>query len=383
MPTLLVTNDFPPRAGGIQSYLAELAARLPAGELVVYAPAWPDAAAFDADAPYEVHRHPGSLMLPVPSVARTATRLAREHGCETVWFGAAAPLALLGQGLRCSAGVTRLVASTHGHEVGWSMLPAARQSLRRIGSTTDVVTVVSRYTRRRFAAAFGPLAALEYLPAGIDTERFRPDPSARAELRSRYGLGDRPVVSCLSRLVARKGQDMLIAALSEIRRRVPGAALLLVGDGPCGDRLRVLARDHGVADHVVFTGPVSWEELPAHHTVGDVFALPCRTRGRGLDVEGLGIVLLEAAAAGLPVVAGDSGGAPETVRPGQTGEVVDGRDVASLAAVVADLLADPDKASAMGAAGREWMRESWQWDAAAARLTAWLNPTARTCPAAS
>ncbi|WP_028932965.1 glycosyltransferase family 4 protein [Pseudonocardia spinosispora] len=374
MPTLLVTNDFPPRAGGIQSYLAELAARLPAGELVVYAPAWPGAAEFDAEAPYQVYRHPGSLMLPVPSVANTATRLAREHGCETVWFGAAAPLALLGPGLRRGAGVTRLVASTHGHEVGWSMLPAARQALRRIGNTTDVVTVVSRYTRRRFAAAFGPLAALEYLPSGIDTDRFRPDPSARAELRSRYGLGDRPVVSCLSRLVARKGQDMLIAALPEIRRRVPGATLLLVGDGPYGDRLRVLAREHGVADHVVFTGPVSWEELPAHHTVGDVFALPCRTRGRGLDVEGLGIVLLEASASGLPVVAGDSGGAPETVRRGQTGEVVDGRDVASLAATVADLLADPDRASALGAAGREWMRESWQWDVAAARLATWLDP---------
>jgi phosphatidyl-myo-inositol dimannoside synthase len=373
MPTLLVTNDFPPRAGGIQGYLAELAGRLPAGEIVVYAPAWPGAAEFDAAAGYPVHRHPGSLMLPVPSVARRAAELARHHGCDTVWFGAAAPLALLGPGLRRTAGVQRVVASTHGHEVGWSMLPGARRALRRIGEHSDVVTVVSRYTRRRFAAAFGPLAALEWLPPGIDTDRFAPDPAAHAELRARYGLGDRPVVGCVSRLVARKGQDVLIAALPAIRRRVPGAALLLVGDGPYRDRLRRLAAEHGVTEHVVFTGPVRWDELPAHHAVADVFALPCRTRGRGLDVEGLGIVLLEAAATGLPVVAGDSGGAPETVRRGETGQVVSGRDPVSVADALVALLADPDRARAMGAAGRAWMRRDWQWAGSAGRLAGWLG----------
>jgi phosphatidylinositol alpha-1,6-mannosyltransferase len=373
MPTLLVTNDFPPRAGGIQGYLAELAGRLPAGEIVVYAPAWPGAAEFDAAAGYPVHRHRGSLMLPEPSVARRAAEMARHHGCDTVWFGAAAPLALLAPGLRRTAGVHRVVASTHGHEVGWSMLPGARQALRRIGEHSDVVTVVSRYTRRRFAAAFGPLAALEWLPPGIDTDRFAPDPAARAELRARYGLGDRPVVGCVSRLVARKGQDVLIAALPAIRRRVPGAALLLVGDGPYHDRLRRLAVQHGVEEHVVLTGPVRWDELPAHHAVADVFALPCRTRGRGLDVEGLGIVLLEAAATGLPVLAGDSGGAPETVRRGETGQVVSGRDPVAVADALVELLADPDRARAMGAAGRAWMRRDWQWKGSAARLAGWLG----------
>jgi len=373
MPTLLVTNDFPPRAGGIQVYLAELAARLPAGELVVYAPAWPGAAEFDTAAPYPVHRHPGALMLPVPSVAGRAAQLAREHGCETVWFGAAAPLALLGPGLRRAAGTGRLVASTHGHEVGWSMLPGARQALRRIGAHTDVVTVVSRYTRRRFSGAFGPLAALEHLPPGIDAERFRPDKAARRELRTRYRLGDRPVITCVSRLVARKGQDALIAALPSVRSRVPGAALLLVGDGPYAARLRAIAVEHGVAEHVVFTGPVRWDELPAHHVTGDVFALPCRTRGRGLDVEGLGIVLLEAAACGLPVVVGDSGGAPETVRDGETGTVVNGRRTAELADALIGLLSDPDRAEAMGAAGREWMLRDWRWDGSAARLTRFLG----------
>jgi len=131
----------------------------------------------------------------------------------------------------------------------------------------------------------------------------------------------------------------------------------------------------------VFAGAVPEAELPAHHAAGDVFALPCRTRGGGLDVEGLGIVLLEAAAAGLPVVAGRSGGAPETVREGRTGHVVDGRDVASVASSVAGLLADPDRARAMGAAGRAWMRQEWTWPARVARLHALLAGT--PLPAAS
>lgn len=379
--TLLVTNDFPPRAGGIQQYLQCLADRLAPGELAVYAPAWPGAAEFDAARGYPVHRHPGSLMLPVPDVARRAVAFAREHDVTTVWFGAAAPLALLGPHLRRHAGIARVVASTHGHEVGWSMLPGARQALRRIGRDADAVTVVSRYTRARVAAAFGPQAALEQLPSGIDTDVFRPDAAARTELRTRYRLGEAPVVACVSRLVARKGQDVLIRALPAIRERVPAARLLIVGDGPYRARLHRLAAEHDVAAHVVFTGPVPAEELPAHHAVGDVFAMPCRTRGGGLDVEGLGIVLLEAAASGLPVVAGDSGGAPETVREGHTGHVVGGRDLAAVTDAVAGLLADPDRARAMGAAGREWMRREWTWPVLVRRLEGLLAGTGATAPA--
>jgi phosphatidylinositol alpha-1,6-mannosyltransferase len=377
--TLLVTNDFPPRAGGIQSYLHALAERLPVGELAVYAPAWPGAAEFDAGLGFPVHRHPTSLMLPVPEVARRAAELARAHEAETVWFGAAAPLALLGAGLRRRAGVGRVVASTHGHEVGWSMLPVARQALRRIGRDADVLTVVSRYTRARVAAAFGPAAALEHLPPGVDAEAFRPDPGARAELRRRYHLGEAPVVTCISRLVARKGQDALVRALPMVRARVPGARLLLVGNGPYGPRLRRTAAEVGVVEHVVFTGAVPAGELAAHHAVGDVFALPCRTRGGGLDVEGLGIVLLEAAACGLPVVAGESGGAPETVQEGRTGHVVDGRDLGALAAALSDLLADPARARAMGAAGRAWMQREWNWTTLVRRLRQLLAADQAVC----
>ena len=350
----MVTNDFPPRAGGIQSYLHALAGQLCA-DLVVYAPSWPGHRTFDPTQPFPVVRHPGRLILPTPRVRRRVADVARAEHCEAVWFGAAAPLALLASRLAAS----RFVASTHGHEVGWSMTPGARQAMRRIGATTDVLTFVSRFTRSRISAALGPHAVLEHLPAGVDTRRFRPDPASREEVRRRYGLSDRPVLLCVSRLVRRKGQHELVRALPAIRARVPGATLLLVGDGPERTRLR-----RSAGDGVVFTGAVPTKELPAFYAAGDVFAMPCRTRGCGLDVEGLGMVCLEAAASGLPVLTGRSGGAPETVRDGVTGHVVG----ADLAEVAAALLADPATAKRMGAAGREWMRTSWRWEDSAARL---------------
>ncbi|MBW0270988.1 alpha-(1-2)-phosphatidylinositol mannosyltransferase [Nocardia sp. MH4] len=367
--TLLVTNDFPPRPGGIQSYLHALAEQLPPDDLVVYAPRWRGDSheKFDAAQKFRVVRHPTTLMLPTPGVIKRAGKLLREHDCDTVWFGAAAPLAAMAPMLR-RAGAERILASTHGHEVGWSMLPGARQVLRSIGENTDVVTYVSKYTRGRFASAFGPRAALEYLPPGVDPAEFRPDPGARAELRARYGLGDRPTVLCLSRLVPRKGQDMLIVAMSEIRERVDGAVLVIAGGGPYEIRLRGLAEALGVSDSVVFTGRVPSGELAAHHTIADVFAMPCRTRGAGLDVEGLGIVYLEASATGVPVVAGSSGGAPETVREGETGLVVHGRSAEQISDALVELLTDRDKAAAMGAAGRAWVEQNWHWGRQGARL---------------
>lgn len=368
---LLVTNDFPPRPGGIQSYLEQFAGRLAATgqhHLTVYAPQWKGCADYDRAAAYRIVRHPGTLMLPEPGVERRMRALIAEEDADTVWFGAAAPLALMANRAR-NAGAQRVLACTHGHEVGWSMLPVARSALRRIGDTTDVVTFVSHYTRGRFASAFGPRSHLEHLPPGVDTDRFRPDAAARDDLRARYRLGQRPTVVCVSRLVPRKGQDMLIKALPDIRRRVDGAALVIVGGGPHAEHLHRLAHEGGVAEHVVFTGGVPSAELPAHYAMADVFAMPCRTRGYGLDVEGLGIVFLEASASGVPVVAGRSGGAPETVRDGETGRVVDGRSVDEIVDAICPILTDPALAARMGTAGRAWISSDWSWPTQTARLS--------------
>jgi phosphatidyl-myo-inositol dimannoside synthase len=363
---LIVTNDFPPRQGGIQSFVHELARRLPADRLAVYTSNYPGAAAFDAEQSFPVRRHPGGLLVPTPAARRQILRARADFGSTAVWFGASAPLGLLAAPLR-QAGVRRLVASSHGHEAGWAMVPLGRQALRRIGDQVDVVTYLAEYTRQRLAGAFGPRASLVQLTPGVDIDTFNPAVSGAA-VRQRHGLTDRPVVVCVSRLVPRKGQDVLIRAMPAILARVPEAVLLIVGGGRYEQRLRALAEQAGVLEQVVFTGPVSPAELPEHFAAGDVFAMPCRTRRLGMDVEGLGIVFLEASAAGLPVIAGNSGGAPEAVQRGITGEVVDGRDVVAVADQVGSLLADPPRAAAMGAAGRRWTEQSWRWDTMADRL---------------
>lgn len=369
--TLIVTNDFPPRQGGIQSFVHELAVRQPAGSVAVYASNHAGAAEFDARQPFPVTRHPTGLLVPTPSAAARVAAALRRERCTAVWFGAAAPLGLLAPVLR-KAGAERCVATTHGHEVGWALLPGARQALRRIGRDCDVVTYLGEYTRSRLAGVLAEVTELRQLTPGVDVHTFHPGLDGTA-IRERHGLAGRPVVVCVSRLVKRKGQDVLIRALPQIQATVPDAALLIVGEGPNEAELRALAAETGVGEHVVLTGGVPHVELPAYYAAGDVFAMPCRTRRRGMDVEGLGIVYLEASAVGLPVVAGDSGGAPDAVREGETGRVVDGRDPTAVAEACAALLADPDLRRRMGTAGRAWVEREWRWDLVAAHLTAMLN----------
>jgi phosphatidyl-myo-inositol dimannoside synthase len=367
--TLIVTNDFPPRRGGIQSFVHELALRLDPGQLTVYAPKWDGDAAFDAAQPFEVVRHPTSLMIGGPSVRRRAAELARSRKAEVVIYGASAPLGLITPVLR-KAGVRRAIAITHGHEAGWAALPVARQLLRRIGDETDVMTYLGEYFRVRVAGALSPQAAarMARLHPGVDAGTFRPDQAARRVIRDRHGLGDRPVVVCVSRLVARKGQDTLLKAWPAVIEKVPDAVLLIAGRGPYAKTLRQLAERAGVAGSVIFTGPVPQDELAAHYAAGDVFSMPCRTRRGGLDVEGLGIVYLEASATGLPVVGGDSGGAPDAILEGETGYVVGGRDVRALSERLTALLQDPAGAKAMGEKGRAWVERDWNWDLIASRL---------------
>ncbi|MGW2949225.1 glycosyltransferase family 4 protein [Streptomyces eurythermus] len=373
--TLIVTNDFPPRPGGIQAFLHNMALRLDPGRLVVYASTWKRGregaeatAAFDAEQPFTVVRDRTTMLLPTPAATRRAAGLLREHGCASVWFGAAAPLGLMAPALR-KAGAERLVATTHGHEAGWAQLPAARQLLRRIGESTDTLTYLGEYTRSRIATALTPRAAsrMVQLPPGVDEKTFHPGSGGDA-VRARLGLTDRPVVVCVSRLVPRKGQDTLIQAMPRILAAEPDTVLLIVGGGPYERDLRRLARETGVAGSVRFTGAVPWAELPAHYGAGDVFAMPCRTRRGGLDVEGLGIVYLEASATGLPVVAGDSGGAPDAVLDGETGWVVRGGEPAEAADRIVTLLRDPGLRRRMGERGRLWVEEKWRWDLLAENL---------------
>ncbi|OLO30557.1 alpha-(1-2)-phosphatidylinositol mannosyltransferase [Streptomyces sp. MNU77] len=389
--TLVVTNDFPPRQGGIETFVHAMTSRFPADSVVVYTSAEPGAAAHDAALPHPVVRDPARTLLPVPRVAARAVEIARHHGCDSVWFGAAAPLGLLADRLRRESGVRRAVATTHGHEVWWARTPGARTLLRRIGDRTDTVTYLGEATRAPIAAALGPAAArrMVRLAPGVDPEAFRVREEEREAVRSgareearapvngvreRYGLGGRPVILCAARLVPRKGQDTLIRALPAVRRAVPDAVLLLTGDGPYARTLRRLAADTGVADAVILAGGQPHAAMPEHYAACDVFAMPCRTRRRGLEVEGLGIVFLEAAASGLPVLVGDSGGAPDTVRDGVTGHVVDGRDVAAVADRLVELVRDRAAARAMGEKGRAWVREAWGWEGTYDTLAGLLTP---------
>jgi phosphatidylinositol alpha-1,6-mannosyltransferase len=374
--TLVVTNDFPPRPGGIQTFVWELLTRLDPADVVVFASTWRDPAPFDAQAPFPVIRESGSVMLPLPKTRDRAAALLREHGCEAVLFGAAAPLGLLAADLR-DAGARTTVGLTHGHEAGWAGYPLLRQVLRSVGGRLDVMTYLGQYTRDKIEGALGDghRARLARLTPGVDVDTFHPGVDGTA-IRERYGLSDRRVIACVSRLMPRKGQDSLIAAMPELLRRVPDAALLIVGGGPYRETLQKMVREADLADSVIVTGGVPFEELAMHYAAGDVFAMPCRSRHRGLDVEGLGIVYLEAAAIGLPVVAGDSGGAPDAVLDSETGFVVPGRDRAALVDRLALLLTDESMARSMGERGRQWVLEQWQWQTKADRLSQLLagNP---------
>ena len=372
---LLITNDFPPRAGGIQQYCHGLVRRLPPDEVVVYAPAWPGAVEFDAGEPYRVVRHPTSRMLPTADVARRAVDLARQVGPDVICFGAAFPLGLLARRLTLQTGVP-CMGFTHGVEVAVSGAPLARRLMTRVAADMRVLTAVSRWSAARVERGARGRCPVELLPSGVAADVYRPEVDGAA-VRARHGLGGDPVCVCVSRLVPRKGQDRLIEAWPRVVARVPSARLLIVGPGPYERRLRRMAAASPAAGRIHFSGEVRWQELPAHYAAGDVFAMPCRTRWLGTDLEALGVVFLEAAASGLPVVAGRSGGAPETVVEGVTGTVVDGRRAGEVARAVAGLLADPARARAMGAAGRRRVEAEFAWQAVVARLDKLVVKAAR------
>lgn len=362
---LFITNDFGPRAGGIESFVMGLIENLPQTSVIVYTSRQPDTAQYDrswfADYGVRVIRDRASVLLPTPRVARALHRIVKESSIEIICFGAAAPLGLLASGLR-RAGVKRIVAITHGHEVWWAKVFPFSWVLRRIGERVDALTYLGEFTKREISKALSPDArsAMVRLAPGIDIEHFSLEGSENL-LRAELNLEAKKVVVSVGRLVKRKGQDRLIEALPAIRKAVPQAHLLFVGEGSYAKNLKKLVRKKGVAEAVTFVGRVRYADLPKYFGVGEVFAMPSRSRYAGLEVEGLGIVYLEASACGLPVVAGRSGGAPDAVVEGKTGRVVDGNNVAEISRVIIDLLSSEAGRKEMGKNGRAWVVEQWSW----------------------
>lgn len=368
--SLWVTNDFPPRAGGIEAFVAELAGRLdPAGVRVLTARA-ETADEHDAGLAYPVHRVASRPLLPGRRLLRQVRVAAAEHGADVVVFGASWPLGELAGGVALPT-----VALTHGHEAGMVRVGLG-PLIRRVARRVDAIGVISQFTQAALEPWVAGHTGVHALPPGVDTDRFHPLVDG-SRIRAQIGLADdQPLAVCVSRLVARKGQDILVESWPRVRAGVPGAHLLLVGAGPMADRLRRQVRALGVADSVTLAGPVARSALPAVHAAADVFAMPCRTRMAGLDVEGLGIVYLEAQACGTPVLAGRSGGAPESLLDGLTGVVTDGTSPEAVGDALVCLLRDADQRAAMGSAGRNFVERHYAWPVVSARFRSLLGDLA-------
>lgn len=365
-PILCITNDFGPRAGGIETFIIGLVERMPKHSVIVYTSSQEGSQSFDQawreNYGVEVIRDRSKILLPSPRVGRAVRKIAREREVRKAFFGAAAPLALLSQGLR-RAGVTRIVALTHGHEVWWAKLWPFSFAMHRIGSGTDHLTYLGSYTKSQIERALPQRAreSMVKIAPGIDTDHFAPQPNAAA-LRAELGLTQKKVIVSVGRLVHRKGQDTLIEAMPEILAQVPDAHLLFIGEGPYKDYLVKRAAALHITHAITFIGRIHYAELPRYICVGDIFAMPSRSRLAGLEVEGLGIVYLEASACGLAVIGGKSGGAPDAVLEGETGYAVDGTSPHDVAVVAIRLLKDPALATSMGARGRAWVMDEWRWD---------------------
>lgn len=362
--TLFVTNDFGPRAGGIETFIIGLIERQPKASIVVYTSFQDDSKEYDnkwkIDFGVNVIRDRAKILLPTPRVNRAVARIAREKNIKTVAFGAAAPLAWMSSTLR-RAGVTRIIALTHGHEVWWAKLFPFNLIIRRIGQTTDSLTYLGEFTRSAISKALNSASkeAMVKIAPGIDVEHFKPIDAS--DLRNSLGLKNKKVIISVGRLVHRKGQDFLIKAMPIILKSEPDAHLLLVGEGPYLQQLQKLALQNRVAENISFIGRIQYADLPRYICVGDIFVMPSRSRLAGLEVEGLGIVYLEASACGLPVIAGASGGAPDAVLEGVTGFVVQGKKTSEIADKVTVLLSNSSLREAMGTAGREWIVKEWRW----------------------
>ena len=301
-------------------------------------------------------------MLPSWRVTRAAQKIVAAKNIDVVVFGAAAPLALMSPSLRKS-GVKKIIALTHGHEVWWAKIFPFNFAIKRIGKNVDHLTYLGEFTRQAISKALSRKSATEMvkIAPGIDTAHFIPQPDAMQK-RKELGLQDKKIIISVGRLVHRKGQDNLIQAMPAVLKKIPNAHLLLVGEGPYRKHLEKLVMKSSLEQNVTFAGRIMYDRLPSYLSAADLFAMPSRSRFFGLEVEGLGIVYLEASACGIPVVAGNSGGAPDAVLEGVTGLCVDGTNIEQITAAIVEICSDAERASHMGAAGRNWIVEQWRWD---------------------
>jgi phosphatidylinositol alpha-1,6-mannosyltransferase len=369
--TLFLTNDFGPRAGGIETFVHGLIERLPKGSVIVFTSSQGDTSSYDAtwleNFGVQVIRDRSKMLLPTPRVILKVRSVIKNISPDVLVFGAAAPLAIAGKLLP----VPRKIALTHGHEVWWAKVPPFYFLMRLIGNSVDHLTYLGEYTKREISKGLSKKARsnMVQIAPGIDTNKFRPVDSSA--LRAELGLADKEVIVSVGRLVPRKGQDKLIKALPEILKARPEAHLLFVGSGGYRKSLENLIVERNLQKYVTFVGRVNYDELTKYICVGDIFAMPSRSRRAGLEVEGLGIVYLEASACGLPVLAGDSGGAPDAVQQGVTGLVVNGLDISAIAEAAIKLL-EGDR-QAMSKAGREWAVAKWDWQIWAKRFNQLLE----------
>ena len=319
-----------------------------------------------------VIRDRAKILLPTPRVSFNLARIIKERDIKVAAFGAAAPLALLSASMK-RAGIRKTIALTHGHEVWWAKVFPFCWAIRRIGSTVDTLTYLGEFTQRAISSSLSTKAreAMVKIAPGIDVDHFTPVDST--QLRKELNLEGKKVIVSVGRLVHRKGQDHLIESMPHILESVPNAHLLMVGTGPYLEHLAKLVALNKLENHVSFIGRIQYADLPRFICAGDIFAMPSRSRLAGLEVEGLGIVYLEASSCGLPVLAGSSGGAPDAVIDGVTGFVVDGTNNQQIAKSAIELLSDPEKAKAMGAAGRQWIIDNWRWEIWAARFNELLR----------
>ena len=369
-PHLLVTNDFPPKVGGIQNYLWELWRRLPPDRFCVFTRPHPTSAAFDAGEAYEIVRSAAPFLLPRPRVLAEIRSLLASTGAELVIFDPAVPVGALGPRLDVPYGVV-----LHGAEVTVpARMPGVAAVLRRTLAGAETVISASGYAAseaRRLCPAMVPDA---YVPPGVDVDRFVPlIGERRAAARRRFGVADGEILLLsVSRLVPRKGMDRLIEAVARLAPARPALRLLIAGTGRDAGRLESLVRRTGAP--ATLLGRVADDALAELYGAADLFAMLCRKRWFGLEQEGFGIVFLEAAAAGTAQVAGASGGAAEAVEAGVSGLVVeDPDDVEAVAAALAEMLDDPERRRRLGAAARRRAEEYFSYDHLARRLARVLS----------